>query len=141
MRRRTKARECTLKILYQIDITTDVYADVLKNFFKNKRVEKSVREFATQLIRGTMENISVIDKTISRYADNWRIKRMAVVDRNILRLATYELLFLEDIPPKVSINEAVEIAKKYGDVDSGKFINGILDKINKTKKDVPRKKS
>jgi transcription antitermination factor NusB len=76
----------------------------------------------------------MIDKVISDYATNWELKRMAVTDRNILRFATYELLFMKDIPPKVSINEAIDIAKKYGDRDSGKFVNGILDKINKTER-------
>ena len=73
-----------------------------------------------------------IDDVIARYADNWEIHRMATVDRNILRLATYELLFVDEIPPKVSINEAVDLAKKFGDVESSRFVNGILDKIIKT---------
>jgi N utilization substance protein B len=81
-----------------------------------------------------IEKLNQIDEIITSCATNWQIKRMAVVDRNILRLSTYELLFLKDIPPKVSINEAVDIAKKYGDVNSGKFVNGIIDKINKTKR-------
>ena len=76
----------------------------------------------------------VVDKTISEHATNWTLKRMAVVDRNILRFATYELLFRDDIPPKVTINEAVDIAKKFGDANSGKFVNGILDKIGKDAK-------
>ncbi len=132
MRRRTRAREYALKILYQIDITKETYQDVCDNFWVDIKIEKVIREFAERIVNGTMETIVHIDETITRYAANWQIKRMAVVDRNILRLATYELLFLQDIPPKVSINEAVEIAKKYGDIESGKFVNGILDKINKT---------
>lgn len=132
MRRRTKARECALQILYQVDITKDDYNQSLSDFWHTKMdVDDSIVEFASMLVKGTVENLERIDRAIKNYATNWNIKRMAVVDRNILRLATYELLFLPDIPPKVSINEAVDIAKKFGDKDSGKFVNGILDKINK----------
>lgn len=131
MRKRTKARECALRVLYQIDITKDDHASSLHAFWTSHKAEKSTRDFATTLVTGTMENIAKIDRLIGSYADNWQINRMAVVDRNILRLATYELLFLNDIPAKVSINEAVDLAKKYGDLESGKFVNGILDKINK----------
>lgn len=132
MRKRTKARECALKVLYQIDITKDDYNNCLQDFWRNEKdVDNSIIEFANQLVRGTTENLQKIDKVIRDYATNWNIERMAVVDRNVLRLATYELLYLEDIPPKVSINEAVDIAKKYGDRDSGKFVNGVLDRISK----------
>lgn len=132
MRKRTKARECALQILYQIDITKNEPRACLEDYWRiNSDVDPSVRDFANGLVEGTFENCAAIDKTISEYATNWNIERMAVVDRNILRLSTYELLFMKDIPPKVSINEAVDIAKKYGDKDSGKFVNGILDKISK----------
>ena len=80
-----------------------------------------------------MAKLQNIDKLISKYADNWRIERMAVIDRNIIRMATFELLYGSDIPPKVAINEAVELAKKFGDDESGRFVNGVLDKINKIK--------
>ena len=76
----------------------------------------------------------MIDKLITTYTTNWQLKRIAVIDRNILRFAVHEPRFREDIPPKVAINEAIDIAKKYGDKDSGKFVNGILDKINKTER-------
>ncbi len=131
MRKRSQAREYALKILYQIDITKEDYKDVLENFWVDFKIEKAIKEFTHRIVNGTMENILHIDKAITRYTANWQIKRMAVVDRNILRLATYELLFLEEIPPKVAINEAVEIAKRYGDTESGKFVNGVLDKISK----------
>jgi len=132
MRRRSKARALALKFLYQIDISKeDPAGNALAHFWQEHRTVRSVKEFTTQLIIGTLENLAQIDSVLSKYARNWQLKRMAVVDRNILRLASYELLFLEDIPRKVSINEAVELAKKYGDVDSGKFVNGILDKIHK----------
>jgi N utilization substance protein B len=91
--------------------------------------EVAVRHFAEPLIRGTLEHREAIDEHIKKHAKNWELPRMAAVDRNILRLAIYEMLHREDIPPVVSINEAVDIAKKFSTQDSGKFVNGILDKI------------
>lgn len=131
MRKRTLARESALKIMYQLDVSKDELSLVLADYWNENEIDKSAREFANILVTGTKENLDKIDTVISKYADNWQIKRMAVVDRNILRLATYEMLFVKDIPPKVSINEAIELAKKYGDVESSKFINGVLDKIKK----------
>lgn len=133
MRKRTKAREYALKMLYAIDITKERPDKCIETFWQNqKEKEKEIVEFANILVLGVRSNIAAIDKVISSYATNWQLNRMAVIDRNVLRFATYELLFMADIPPKVSINEAIEIAKRYGDKDSGKFVNGILDKINKT---------
>jgi transcription antitermination factor NusB len=135
MRKRTYARELSLQILYQMDITQDRPDLALANFWESyeKPVHEQVKSFAAQLIKGVMQNLTLIDDKISQYATNWQLKRMAVVDRNILRLSCYELLFREDIPPKVSINEAVELAKKYSGQEAGKFVNGILDRI-KTEK-------
>jgi len=133
MRKRTKARECALKVLYEIDVAGNSYKESLENFWQfQEEKDNSVVDFATGLVEGAIGNLERIDKEISRFATNWQLKRMAVIDRNILRLATYELLFVEDIPPKVSINEAVELAKKFGDIESGRFVNGVLDKINKS---------
>lgn len=133
MRKRTQSRELAVKFLYQVDITGERGLDQLDFFWQNQEeVDSTVRGFAEVLIKGALANRDALDKKIDGFADNWELNRMAVVDRNILRLAAFELLFLEDIPPKVTINEAVEIAKRYGDVNSGRFINGILDKINKT---------
>jgi N utilization substance protein B len=91
--------------------------------------EASVRVFADKLIRGVIERRDELDKRIMQHAQNWELHRMAIVDRNILRLAVYEMLYREDIPPVVSINEAVDIAKRFSTQDSGKFVNGLLDKI------------
>jgi N utilization substance protein B len=91
--------------------------------------ELATRHFADKLIRGVVENRPELDARIKQYAENWDLHRMAVVDRNILRLAIYEMLHRDDIPPVVSINEAVDIAKKFSTQDSGKFVNGILDKV------------
>lgn len=131
MRKRTQARECTLQILYQADIRKDPPDRLLLDFWRDNEVEPEVSDFASSLVLGTLKNLKKIDETISKYASNWKLSRMAVIDRNVLRLATFELLFCEDIPQKVSINEAVDLAKKFGDTESGKFVNGILDKINK----------
>jgi len=132
MRRRTKARECALKILYAIDITRNDAEDRIKNFWEtNDIINEEVKNFAEVLVKGTCEKRDLIDSLITKYAKNWQIQRMAAIDRNIIRMGTYELLFCDDIPARVSINEAVEIAKKYGDKDSSKFVNGILDKIGK----------
>ena len=91
--------------------------------------EAEVRLFADPLIRGTLEHLDAIDEHIKKHAKNWDFHRIATVDRNVMRLAIYEMLFREDIPPIVSINEAVDIAKKFSTEDSGKFVNGILDKV------------
>jgi len=135
MRNRTKARECALKILYAIDIRKDPSGECARTFWKSHATIKAeVKEFSGFLVDGVYKNRDSIDSAISKYATNWQIRRMPIIDRNILRLATFELLFAGNIPPKVSINEAIEMAKRYGDKDSGKFVNGVLDKINKTEK-------
>ena len=137
MRRRTKARECALKILYAVDVGKGDCDKCIETFWKNSNGahDAETRAFADSIVRGVTKNIEEVDRLISSSATNWQLKRMAAVDRNILRLAAYELVFSKDIPPKVSINEAIDIAKKYGNADSGKFVNGILDKVNKTKGD------
>lgn len=131
MRKRTQAREYALQILYQIDVRKDPEDRILVDFWKNIEAEPEVSDFAAKLVIGAIRNKKKIDEVISKYASNWKMSRMAVIDRNVLRIATYELLFCDDIPPKVSINEAVDLAKKFGDTESGKFVNGILDKIKK----------
>jgi N utilization substance protein B len=133
MRNRTKAREYALQILYAVDITKADAAACISGFWEGcDESSAQVKAFAEGIVRGVMSNKSRIDGVISRHATNWQLERMAVIDRNVLRLATYELLYADDIPPKVSINEAIDIAKKFGGDDSGKFVNGVLDNINKT---------
>lgn len=132
MRRRTRAREFALQILYQTDIAHDAFDAALDSFWQahaDKAVASDLKDFTTELVRGVTQNLKVIDEKISSFAANWQLERMAVVDRNILRMGCFELLFRDDIPPKVSINEAVELAKKYSDTEAGKFVNAILDKI------------
>ena len=132
MRKRTRARECALQILYQLDMMKQPLDQVLSSFWELHPAPDEVREFSERLVHGTSERLEQIDRTIERYAENWQLHRMAIVDRNILRFATCELLFMDEIPPKVTINEAVNIAKKYSQDEAGKFVNGILDKINHT---------
>jgi N utilization substance protein B len=136
MRKRTRAREFALQVLYKIDITAESCEDSLANFWQSgaeQDAEDEIKQFAADLVRGVTEKLSAIDEKISQYATNWRLDRMAFVDRNILRLGCYELLFRQDIPPKVSINEAVELAKKYSTQEAAKFVNGILDKVKAEK--------
>ena len=132
--KRRRAREYALQVLFQLDVTNNEFTDeVLKNFWKNIKEDDDVKEFANAIVIGTRENIDSIDKIIKKTAEHWAINRIAVVDRNILRAATYELLYRSDIPPSVVMNEAIEIAKKFSTEDSASFINGILDKIQKSK--------
>ena len=133
MRKRTKAREYALQIMYAVDITKDEPALCIERFWEGSdESSEAVKTFTNGLVNGAADKSKEIDRLISKYATNWQLDRMAVIDRNVLRIATYELLFMDDIPPKVSINEAIDIAKKFGGDDSGKFVNGVLDKINKT---------
>ncbi len=137
MRKRTQAREFALQLLYQMDITEGKDCEaVLSNLWQTqeKAVADDVKAFTADLVKGAVANIKDIDEKIAQYASNWQVNRMAVVDRNILRLASYELLFRSDIPPKVSINEAIELAKKYSGIEAAKFVNGILDKVKTDKK-------
>ncbi|MCM8831235.1 MAG: transcription antitermination factor NusB [Candidatus Omnitrophica bacterium] len=131
MRARSKAREIALYILYQIEISKKDPSLALRDYLEVNPQPPQISDFASLLIEGIVKNLSRIDSVIKKYLKNWEIDRMALIDRNILRLACFELLFLEDIPPKVSINEAIELAKRFGDIDSSKFINGVLDKIYK----------
>lgn len=135
MRKRTKAREHALKVLYAIDITGEKPEKCIDLFWRNnEEPDKATREFADAIVLGFHSNRELIDRVITAHTTNWQLKRMAVIDRNVIRAAAYELLFREDIPPKVAINEAIDMAKKYGDRDSGKFVNGVLDKISKTER-------
>ena len=130
MRKRTQAREYALQLLYEYDIIKD-FPDSLTSFWSRQEepVDEEVKGFAEELVQGIVRYLKDIDKKVSGYAANWNLNRMAVVDRNVLRLGSFELLYLKDVPAKVSINEAVDLAKKYSGEDSGKFVNGILDRI------------
>ena len=129
MKRRSRARELALQALYQVDLTRENDRAVIDAFLDDQESEEESREFARALVHGTLDHQAEIDETISEVTQNWAISRMAVIDRNVLRLAAHELLHREDIPPKVSINEAIEIGKRFSTTNSGAFINGIRDKI------------
>ena len=129
MKKRTRARELALQALYQLDLRGEDFLSEAREFLRDQEPDKTAREFAMTLIQGTAENAGQIDGVIRDVAQNWDIERMAVIDRNVLRMATYELLHCTDIPPKVAINEAIELGKRYSTQNSGGFINGVLDRI------------
>ncbi len=129
MRKRTQARELALQLLYQLDLRGDEILAEVEEFFEKGPGAPEILAFAKDLLHGWREHREAIDRRIEEVAKNWQLKRMAAIDRNILRLATYELLFRGDIPPLVAINEAIDIAKKFSTKNSGPFVNGILDNI------------
>ena len=140
MGRRRKARELALQFLYGRELNEYDLAQMLENFWRLQPGRKNSMEFAEKLIRGSIENLERIDTLITEHTFNWSLDRIAIIDRNILRVAIFELLFCDDIPPIVSINEAVDIAKKYSTPYSGRFVNGVLDKLRKVidKNDQPQ---
>jgi N utilization substance protein B len=130
--KRRKAREIALQFLYLLEQTgASDPAPYEADFWARHPVDDEARTFASSLVHGTKLQQAQIDKRIAASAEHWDLERMAVVDRNILRLAVYELLFEPDVPGKVAINEAIEIAKKFGTAESSRFINGVLDRIHK----------
>ena len=129
MRKRSKARESVLQILYQIDVTGDPVDAVLNQYWHTRNRNPEVVDFANEIVKGTTEHLSEIDAIISQHSENWEISKMPIIDRNILRFAIYEILYMDDIPPRVTIDEAIDLANNFGTPNSGKFINGILDKI------------
>lgn len=130
MGKRRQSRELALQFLYQIDIAGEAdWQKFLDVFWRENNTADDIRDFSNSIIKNVIEKKEEIDKLITEYTTNWDISRIAIVDRNILRTAISELLYRGDIPPIVAINEAVDIAKKYGTAESGKFVNGILDKI------------
>jgi N utilization substance protein B len=115
-------------MLFQFDVAGK-REGLIEHFWAQRQVVPAVRDFANCLVEGVLKNLEEIDNIIKRYAYHWSLDRIATVDRNILRFAIYEILYLKDIPAKVTINEAIEVTKKYADQGSSAFINGILDKI------------
>jgi len=129
MRRRTRSREIVLQVLYQLELRGNEVIDEVDSFCIEQGKEAGISEFAMILAKGCISKIKDIDQKIIGISENWELQRMSVVDRNILRLACYELFYMDDVPPKVSINEAIDLAKKYSTEKSGLFVNGVLDKI------------
>jgi N utilization substance protein B len=132
---RRLARETALQVLFQLDFEKENpdLDQVAASWGKEFAVPDSGIAFAQELVRGTVGHLADIDQEIAALAQGWSLERMAAVDRNILRLAAYEILFRQDIPERVSLNEAIELAKIYGGEESAKFVNGILDAVYKKK--------
>ena len=129
MGKRRKSREFALQVLYQLNISKQDALTALTQFREHFISDGEVDAFQKRLVLGVLEHCSELDRLIERYSENWRLDRINLVERNILRMAVFELLFCEEIPPKVTINEAIDLGKRYGSEDSGSFINGILDRI------------
>jgi N utilization substance protein B len=126
---RRKAREVALQVLFQIDVSQVDVDEAVELFWNNFEAPENAREFSTHLIKGTHSQLTEIDELIKSCSDNWSLDRMSKVDKNILRLAVFELVYCGDIPPKVTLNEAIDLGKYYGSENSGSFINGILDAL------------
>lgn len=130
MSNRRRSREYALQALFYMDIRRNASADAFRSFRRCFNPPKAVVPFFERLTKGVLVNRPVLDRLVEQFSSNWKINRMACVDRNILRIAVFEMLYCDDIPVKVSINEAIEIGKRFGTEDSGAFINGILDSIH-----------
>lgn len=129
MGKRRRAREVALSVLYQLEFRPEKSEEVMDTFWADHRSPPGVGTYARELVEGILAHREEIDNLIARYTEHWHFSRIALVERNILRVATYEFIFRKEIPEKVVLNEAIEIAKQYGSEDSGRFVNGILDKI------------
>jgi N utilization substance protein B len=129
MARRSRAREVALQLLYQTDRNPESPVERIDQFVRERLRDDAVRQFASELIAGVQRHRDQLDETIESVAENWSLHRMTPVDRNILRVATFEILHRPDTPPKVAIDEAVELAKRFGTEDSQRFVNGLLDRI------------
>ena len=133
---RRKAREMALQILFQGEHFPEAnLKENEKHFLSSFPVHKEIELFGAKLYEGVKEHLEEIDLLLQKYSEHWKLYRMSPIDRNILRIALFEMFYLKDIPASVSIDEAIEIAKHYGTEDSGAFVNGILDKI--LKKEIP----
>lgn len=138
MGHRRKAREETLRILFQIEFEDAEFDTIVAQYWENRKIHEEIKEYSTWLVSGIISHKGEIDDTIQSVSEHWRISRMALVDRNILRMAVFEILYEENIDAAVVINEAIEIARKYSGNEAATFVNGILDgarkKLEKGKK-------
>ena len=129
--KRRKSRESALQVLYQLDIRKQEGPEAITQREAHFSSSEGTDEFAERIVLGVIDHAREIDQLIGRFSEHWRLDRMTLVDRNILRMAIFELLYCDEIPPKVTLNEAIDLGKKYGSEDSGSFINGMLDRIQK----------
>jgi len=127
--RRRKSREFALQVLYQLNITKQDATRALTQFQENFLPNGEADDFLKRLVLGVIQHCQELDRLIERYSENWRLDRINMIERNLLRMALFELLYCEEIPPKVTINEAIDLGKRYGSEESGSFINGLLDRI------------
>lgn len=131
MGRRRRARECALQLLYELEFHDNEVEGLIENFWKERKEPEEVREYCEWLVRGVLSRRPKIDEAIQSVSKNWRLARMAMVDRNILRLAAFELEAEPHLDPAIIINEAIEIAKKYSGEEAAHFVNGILDALRR----------
>ncbi len=136
MGQRRKARECALQILFQLEFNSADPQDLIRQYWTYQKASPDVREYGEWLVSKIRAEQAAIDQTIQGASKNWRLARMAVVDRNILRIAVCELLFEPALVPAIVINEAIEIAKRYSGQESATFVNGVLDAIRKSKEGI-----
>lgn len=129
---RKEARQWALQMLFQLDINPEETDVLFNDFFADKKYANRDRAFAEKTVLGVLNNVDAIDKKVEEFTPKWDMERLGGVDRNVLRIAAYEMLYCDDIPPVVSINEAVQNAKDYSGMESGKFVNGVLDELRKT---------
>jgi N utilization substance protein B len=135
MTRRTRAREVALQLLFWRDHNPTAPREVVERFVRERLRDPSVEPYSLELFDGVAGEQAVIDARLTEAAENWRLTRMATVDRNVLRVGAFELLFRPETPPAVVINEAVELARRYGAKDSPAFVNGVLDRVNQLRSD------
>lgn len=129
MGKRREGREAAIQYLFQRDLNSGEAVRALANFWDLRPATARTRDFANALIQGVIDQQAGIDEQIKKFTANYELGRIAAVDRNILRVAIYEMIYTNEVPPVVSINEAIEIAKRFGSEDSGRFVNGILDRV------------
>ncbi len=129
MGKRRRSREFALQVLYQLNITKQDALTALRQFQGHFLSGGEADEFLKRVVLGVLEHCQELDRLIEKYAEHWHLDRIHIIERNILRMALFELLYCEEIPPKVTLNEAIDLGKRYGSEDSGSFINGILDRI------------
>lgn len=129
MTNRRQARECALEVLYRLDLVGDESENTIAEILLRKNPSEEAETYLRRLMDAALGNQQEIDAILRKHLTRWRLERLTVLDRAILRMAATEILYFDDVPPKVSINEAVDIAKKYGDDEAGKFVNGVLDSV------------
>jgi N utilization substance protein B len=132
MTRRSRAREVALQLLFQRDHNAQLHRPEIEGFVRDRLREVDLRQFCLQLYEGVVEHLAEIDVRLSEAAENWRLPRMATIDRNALRLGAFELLHCPETPPAVAFDETIELARRYGTADSPAFVNGVLDRLRRS---------